>query len=323
MYDYDISVLIPAYNAEDNFRQCIDSILAQTKDHIEIVIVDDGSTDSTGQIADEYASQNKDITVIHQKNQGVLKARRNAIKHASGEYIGWVDADDFVDPDMFLVLYDLAKTNEADIVYCDYNYYPEKVEFKDKWYKPYKGVKDWNFIERNTQCWNKIFKKCFADENELADLYVKYGEYAPIALFLRTDRIISCDRKMYNYRVGHDSLSGGTFKNKVPHFMKSCKLSSGLHRILEGTAYEKELKDYIEYRYIYTLLQLQIVAALNNDRKAYRYAGKKLERLDYLSNQYTKLILDNNHGKLKSFVLRKVIPSNYEVARLITKKVFG
>ena len=323
MYDYDISVLIPAYNAQEHIRQCIDSVLAQTKDRIEIVIVDDGSKDSTGKIADEYAAQNENITVIHQENQGVLKARRTAIKHASGEYIGWVDADDFIDPDMFAILYSLAKPNDADIVYCDYNYYPEKVELKDKWYKPYKGVKDWNFIERNTQCWNKIFKKSFADENGLADLYVKFGEYAPIALYLRTDKIISCGRKMYNYRVGHDSLSGGSFKNKVPHFMKGCKLSSGLYRILEGTEYEESLRDYIEYRYIYTLLQLQVVAAFNSDRKAYRYAGKKLKELDYLSNPYTKMILDHNHGKLKSFVLRRVIPGDYEIARAVTKKIYG
>ena len=323
MSDYDISVLVPAYNAEENLKQCIDSILAQTKDRIEIVIVDDGSTDSTGQIADDYRKQNSNVVVVHQENQGLTGARISALKHASGEYIGWVDADDFLEPEMYSILYGLAKPNDADIVYCDYTFYPEKVAYKDKWYKPYKGVKDWDFIDRNTQSWNKIFKKSFADETGLADQYLKFGEYGPIALMLRADKIISCDRRMYNYRVGHESMSGGTYNNKVAHFVKGCKTSSKLFKILEGTGYETELKDYFEYRYIYTLLQLQVVAALNNDEKAYRYASKKLRKLGYNSNRYTKLILDNNHGRLKSFVLRRVIPCDYNIAQLITKRVYG
>lgn len=323
MFDYDISVLVPAYNAEKNIRQCIDSILAQTKDRIEIVLVDDGSTDSTGQIIDEYKELNSNIVVVHQKNQGLTGARISALKHSSGEYIGWVDADDFLEPEMYSNLYGLAKSNDADIVYCDYNFYPKKVDYKEKWYKPYKGIKDWNFIDRNTQSWNKIFKKSFADKVGLANQYLNFGEYGPIALMLRAERVVSCDKPMYNYRVGHESMSGGTYHNKVDHFVKGCKTSSKLYKMLEGTPYEEELKDYFEYRYIYTLLQLQVVSSLNDNKNAYRYAGKKLKELHYNSNPYTKLILDNNHGRLKSYVLRRIIPANYYVSRLITKKVYG
>ena len=322
MFDYDISVLVPAYNAEKNIRQCIDSILAQSKDRIEIVIVDDGSTDSTAQIVDGYKELNSNIVVVHQKNQGLTGARVSALKYSSGEYIGWVDADDFLEPEMYSILYGLAKSNDADIVYCDYNFYPKKVDYKEKWYKPYKGIKDWNYIDRNTQSWNKIFKKSFADKVGLANQYLHFGEYGPIALMLRAERVISCDKPMYNYRVGHESMSGGTYHNKVAHFVKGCKTSSKLYKMLEGTPYEEELKDYFEYRYIYTLLQLQVVASLNDDKKAYRYAGRKLKELDYNSNPYTKLILDHNHGRLKSFVLRRVIPADYNISRLITKKVY-
>ena len=322
MYDYDVSVLIPIYNAENTIRRCIDSVLAQEKDRIEIVAVNDGSTDSTPQILEEYKMNHSNVVVIHQENQGLAGARITGLKNATGEYIGWLDADDFIEPEMYSTLYDLAKRNAADLVYCDYNFFPEQVGLKAKWFKPYIGKKDWNFIDRNTQCWNKLMKKSLVDEANLEELFKEFGEYSPISVMLKAENIISCEDKLYNYRVGHESMSGGSFSGKVEKFRQGAAMSSKLYKIIAGTQYEDELKEYFQYRYIYTLLQLEIVSAINCDKKMYTFAGRKLRALNYNANKYIKAILDNNHGQLKSFVLRRIIPRSYLAALAVTRAVF-
>lgn len=91
-----ISVIVPAYNAEKTLVQCVDSIIGQTYENLEIWLIDDGSTDTTGEICDRYAKDDKRIKVIHQANQGVASARSNALNQATGDYIAFVDSDDFL-----------------------------------------------------------------------------------------------------------------------------------------------------------------------------------------------------------------------------------
>ena len=93
-----ISVIVPAYNIENYISKCLDSILAQTYRDLEIITVDDGSSDRTGQILDEYAKKDDRIKVIHQKNKGLSGARNSALKVATGDYIGYVDGDDHIEP---------------------------------------------------------------------------------------------------------------------------------------------------------------------------------------------------------------------------------
>ena len=115
-----VSIIIPVYNVQDYLRRCVISVLAQTLENYEIIIIDDGSTDNSGKICDELAKENPDkIVVIHQKNTGTSAARRNALKIAKGEYIGFVDSDDWIDQDMFKKLYDEAVKTGADVTLCD------------------------------------------------------------------------------------------------------------------------------------------------------------------------------------------------------------
>lgn len=113
-----ITVIIPAYNIEDLLGRCIESVVSQDypKELLEIIVVDDGSTDSTGRIADEYADKFQNVTALHKENGGSSSARNLGLKHATGEYIGFVDSDDFVDKRMFGTLVDAAKRYDADMV---------------------------------------------------------------------------------------------------------------------------------------------------------------------------------------------------------------
>lgn len=118
-----ISVIVPIYNTEKYLRECVESILKQSYKNIEIILVDDGSTDSSSQICDDYASQDSRIKVIHQPNGGLGKAYNNGFSAATGEYIGIVESDDFIEPDMYEKLLVPAQNYDVDIVKCDfYNY---------------------------------------------------------------------------------------------------------------------------------------------------------------------------------------------------------
>lgn len=117
---YKISVVVPVYNAEKYLRRCVDSILAQTLKEIEIILVNDGSTDQSSMICDEYA-KNQNIKVIHQKNSGPATARNIGIQSATGEYLGFVDSDDYIAPEMYEALYNRATLDNIDIVTCGYN----------------------------------------------------------------------------------------------------------------------------------------------------------------------------------------------------------
>jgi len=116
----EISIIVPVYNAENYLNDCIDSILVQTFTDFELILVDDGSTDRSGNICDEYTLKDKRIKVIHKKNGGASTARKVGVEEAGGRYIGWVDADDRIADDMFSVLHDLAVGYNADIAECQY-----------------------------------------------------------------------------------------------------------------------------------------------------------------------------------------------------------
>ncbi len=117
--DERISVIIPVYNAAPYLQTCLDSVLGQTFQNIEIVIVDDGSTDRSGELADSYAERHPDrIKLLRQENQGVTAARINGIKAAVGNWIGFVDADDEIEPDMYERLLKNALKYDADISHC-------------------------------------------------------------------------------------------------------------------------------------------------------------------------------------------------------------
>ena len=110
-----ISVIVPVYNVEKYIRKCVDSILAQTYKNIEIILVDDGSTDLSSQICDEYQNGFDNVTVIHKDNGGLVSARKAGIEVVKGDYVSCVDGDDWIDEDMISYLYNIVRDNKSDI----------------------------------------------------------------------------------------------------------------------------------------------------------------------------------------------------------------
>jgi len=319
MDEFDISVIIPVYNAGNYLSECLDSVLNQTKDKIEIIIVNDGSTDESASIIERFSTEYPNIRAIAQENSGVEKARVIGYQHARGKYIGWIDADDIAKPEMFEKLYTLALKENADFVYCNYEFFPQEVATKSKWFKEYKGVIDGDFIDRNTQCWNTLVRHDLYEKVHIENLLIEFSEYCWIAAMIAAEKIAFTKEELYRYRVGHSSISGGEFLGRVPYYKKGVLITKNLKKLIAGTPYEKTLDSYFDYRYIYTLLLLLLVAAKNSDKRTYEETRKELKRLNYRSNPYLDRFVANNYGKLKAWVITRIVPSCYAIANPLVK----
>ena len=130
MEEKKISIIVPAYNIQDYLGRCLDSLLAQSYHNLEIIVVDDGSSDKTAEILDMYAAKDKRIVAIHQKNQGVSAARNRGLDIATGNYIGFTDGDDLVEPDMYAFLMNLLEEKKVDIAHCGYQMvFPNHIDY--------------------------------------------------------------------------------------------------------------------------------------------------------------------------------------------------
>lgn len=118
-----ISIIVPVYNVEKYLSRCIDSILSQTFTDFEILLVNDGSTDGSGNICEEYAKKDNRIRVLHKNNEGVSSARNTGLDNAKGDWIAFVDSDDWIDRNMYYILYNEAISSEADVIMCDFYIY--------------------------------------------------------------------------------------------------------------------------------------------------------------------------------------------------------
>lgn len=164
-----ISIIVPVYNVEKYLEKCIESIINQTYRNIEIILVDDGSKDNSGNICDKYAEKDSRIKVIHKKNGGLSDARNSGLEVAKGKYVGFVDSDDFIAKDMYEYLFKLMKNNDACISVCNYEKKWENISKKNE---EKNFVKDYDIVLNSSEAlkyivddkilksyaWNKLYK---------------------------------------------------------------------------------------------------------------------------------------------------------------------
>ncbi|MGE8204569.1 glycosyltransferase family 2 protein [Heyndrickxia sp. NPDC080065] len=216
-----ISIIVPVYNEELYLKQCIDSILAQTFTNFELILVNDGSTDCSGDICDEYESKNSRVRVIHKNNGGLSSARNAGIKEAEGEYIGFIDSDDFIDENMYKNLYQLCQETNSDISICRFGREIDGELISDD---EEKIIKEMDHIEGMRQLFkgvlyrfsvcNKLFKKtCF--ENILfpegrihEDLSTTYK------LFSNANKVVFTNYVGYMYVKRENSILTSTFNKR-------------------------------------------------------------------------------------------------------------
>jgi glycosyltransferase involved in cell wall biosynthesis len=201
-----ISIIVPVYNNDIYLNKCIDSILKQTYRNIEIILINDGSTDNSGKICEEYVAKDDSIKIIHQQNKGVSVARNNGLAIAKGEYIGFVDGDDYIKEDMFEYLLNLLEQNSADISMCNYYSFDDnKISVKNVFKKDLIVLSSNNALEMiftslAFSCWNKLFKRKLF-ENELFETDISMGEdlYIIFKLFCKSKNIVVGNEIKYYY----------------------------------------------------------------------------------------------------------------------------
>ena len=171
-----VSVIVPVYNVGKYLQQCLDSILVQTLQDIEVICVDDGSTDSSGKILDQYVLEDKRVKALHRKNAGYGAAMNAGLDAAQGEYIGIVESDDCIKAEMYQTLYDAAIKDNLDVVKSDAIYWMESVgylkeihyQWLDNYYDRILYDEDRNiFFDFYMNIWTGIYKKTFLMENKI------------------------------------------------------------------------------------------------------------------------------------------------------------
>lgn len=274
MNNIDVSIIIPAYNAEDTIYDTVDSLLKQTLNNIEIIIIDDGSVDKTSDIVKMLGNNNK-IKYVYQNNKGVSAARNKGIELAQGKYIGFVDADDIVNKEMFEKLFSKAIEDNADMVICgrvdiesDGKETVKLPRFKENKSNIYKSP---NVISDITMfIWDKIYRTdIIKNNNILFDESKKYAEdFLFLFEFLLYSRIISVTNEaLYYYKVRRDGAATNSYNENILDIPKVIEKVIWL-------SYEKGIINECE-QYIWYIAQSYYIRRYKD---FYKYKNNKLQK---------------------------------------------
>lgn len=298
-----VSIIIPAYNIAPYLERCLESVRHQTYKELQIIIVDDGSTDQTGQIADSFAERDKRFHVIHKENRGVSAARKTGLEKAEGDYIGFVDGDDYIEPEMYEKLVDLAVEYGADIAHCGYQMvFPDRLDMYHgtkqlKVQDTYTGVKDLlegNLVEPGL--WNKIYRRNLFDQiNYDENIVINEDLLLNYFLFHRSEKAVFIDVPYYHYMVRKNSASTSEWnEHKV---MDPVRVLGKMRREEKN----QELRALIDNRYIYQLVR--VIIFRSNDNKKHLRKLRQIAR-DKLTAEYETL--DRSRISRKNYWMGKI-----------------
>lgn len=276
-----VSVIIPVYNVEKYLRKCLDSVINQTLKDIEIICVDDGSTDGSGKILDEYAQKDERIKVIHQKNQGLACSRNNAMKIAQGEYILFLDSDDYIREDTCEILFKQALAHNLDMLsFSGINFDNNSGKLQKNTYYQY------DYLPKNfdTECFNykqctqfidkmavsaclTFYRRQFLEQNHIAfppHLFFEDNVFYTHAL-LKAERCGICREMLYFRRVHPESVT----QNWNKHFADYLQICQKVIDLARNMPISDEIK--VKYYRSYTKNLVNIYARFDSiDKKKYK-----------------------------------------------------
>lgn len=229
-----ISVIIPVYNVEKYIRYCLDSVINQTYKNLEIIIVDDGTKDSSGEIAEEYATKDSRIKVIHKENGGLSDARNVGLDVVTGDYIAFLDSDDVIALDFYEYLYNLIKRNDYDIAECEFYRIPSddienvqtileeknnEIEIIEKEESSEDALCDFygrylNPYVNKVVVWNKLYKKSLYDGIRYPVGRFHEDEFTTFKILNKVNKMITSTRKMHGYMQTSNSIMRRDIKQK-------------------------------------------------------------------------------------------------------------
>lgn len=220
-----ISIIIPVYNVEKYISRCLDALINQTLNDIEIICVNDGSTDNSLEILENYAKKDDRIKVLSQKNSGPAVARNLGLKNVSGKYVMFCDSDDWYEPDMCYKMYEMIEKNNVDFVVCD-------CHVLDIGEMHFRSVLDFLYfhlfdlgkniltddirLNLNVALWNKIFRKSLIDKYNISfpDGYEQDDDAFVYQYFCYSNTFYGSNLKLYNYVLYNNSIMGTFLSNR-------------------------------------------------------------------------------------------------------------
>ena len=303
-----ISIIIPIYNVEQVLKRCIDSVINQTYKNLEIILVDDGSTDNSGKICDEYVLKDKRIKVIHKENGGVSSARNAGLDVVTGEYIGFVDSDDYIERDMYEFLFNLIEKN--DIASCNI-FYDKNVYYKGKTTKSFIGMDAFKACLNNknmfVSVWNKLYRNNIIANIRFLLISMSEDLFFLYTIFSNNNSMIVSNVPKYHY----------VSDTRVICFEKRDLESLDIFiKILNN---EKELnrKNYIkdiEKEYLRQLFAIYIKSCFYENR----ISNEKI--IELVKDEKFKFMLNRKISlKFKLFII--VLFMNKKIAKLIYTKI--
>lgn len=251
-----ISVIVPVYNAEKYIRECIESIIRQTYENLEIILVDDGTPDNSGGICDEYSIKDKRIKVIHKENGGVSSARNSGLENSTGEYIAFIDGDDYIEKSYFEKMIEKIKKENADCVGCGYNrIYDNKIEAVVS-NQPY-SLKEKDYLENVLYvqsglgfCHMKLWKKsCINSIRFNEKLKVAEDALFNIQASKNVKNFYMINEALYNYRFNETSLVRNYDKNYMNKYLDAMIVTQDYieQNYKDSKIILEKLNNYISY----------------------------------------------------------------------------
>ena len=249
-----VSIIIPAYNSEKYIEKCLNSILGQSMTDFEIVVVNDGSTDSTGEILQKYHRTHPErITIIEQENMGQAKSRNKGLEVVTGEYVSFVDSDDHIHPDMLKELYEKAKEKDSDVAICDYIEIRPNQRVEQKGLHTKFDLKEAAVIAMPGPC-NKLFKTSFLKKEKFQFLEGHiYEDLATIPpLLSKANSVAYVEKPLYFYLIHAGSTMQQT--EITPKMLDIFQALEEMEKGFEKKGNKEECRQAIEFMYIFHLL---------------------------------------------------------------------
>lgn len=310
-----VSVIIPIYNVEKYLEKCLDSIVHQSYKNLEIILVNDGSTDSSSKICEDYQKKDERIIVINKENGGLSDARNKGIDIATGEYITFIDSDDYIHKDMIGELMNIATNNDADISVCGFQKFFNESDSEiidnmllntDIQLFNSQDILD-NFYSKISVniivAWAKIYKMSLFNKIRYNKGKIHEDEFIAHKLIFESKKIAYIPKKMYFYRIRKNSITGEKFNKK-----RLDKIEALEDRL--KFANEKNLKNlYMQTLFCYCNDLILCYYLIKENYKK----EKKLQKIlkDKFLNNY-KNVLRSNKMNIKQkirIIMERIIPS--------------
>lgn len=315
-----ISVIIPIYNVEKYLPKCINSVLNQTYSNLEIILVNDGSTDSCKQICEEYKKLDNRIKIINKKNGGLSDARNYGIEASTGNYIAFLDSDDWIDKELYMTLYKIIKRYDADISVC--NFKKSYLNGDNKTHnsgkiKCYSNIEALNELygKNSVQmivAWNKLYKRSTIKELRFPVGRIHEDEYLTPIIIYNANKLVYIDNQLIYYRQTPNSIMNSKFNIKRLDYLYV--LENRIEFFKENMLdqlYEKSIETYI-----LKIIDFYFKVKYSDIKNKKNINKILIEKLDSIDNQWDVRLTKSLRKNLNLF---KRYPYLYEIKICLAK----